>query len=59
LRGWSDYPMSLIALEILGTIAGPYALWQSRRRVRRLGLSELPSPRPVAVHAKPSDAAVA
>jgi GT2 family glycosyltransferase len=59
LRGWSDYPMSLIALEILGTIAGPYALWQSRRRVRRLRPSGPPPRRPVVVHAKPADAAVA
>lgn len=45
LRGWSDYPMSFIALEILGNLAGPFALWQSRRRVRRLGTSA-PSPVP-------------
>ena len=37
VRGWSDYPVSLILLEIAGTAAGPWALWQSRRRVRRLG----------------------
>jgi hypothetical protein len=37
VRGWSDHPLSLILLEIGGTLAGPYALWQSRRRVRRLG----------------------
>ena len=36
-RGASDYPLSLVALEVLGTFAGPYALWRSRRRVRRLG----------------------
>ena len=39
LRGWSTYPLSFIALEILGNLAGPWALWQSRRRVRRLGRS--------------------
>jgi GT2 family glycosyltransferase len=39
LRRWSDYPLSLLALELLGNLAGPYALWQSRRRVRRLGPS--------------------
>ena len=37
LRGRSEYPLSFIALEILGNLAGPWALWQSRRRVRRLG----------------------
>jgi GT2 family glycosyltransferase len=37
LRGRSDYPMRLVALEIMGTLAGPLALWQSRRRVARLG----------------------
>ena len=37
LRGHSDYPLSLIALEIAGCLAGPWALWQARRRVRRLG----------------------
>lgn len=40
LRRWSDYPLSLIGLEILGNLAGPAALWRSRRRVRRLGASE-------------------
>jgi GT2 family glycosyltransferase len=37
LRGRSDYPLSLILTEIAGTLAGPWALWQSRRRVRRFG----------------------
>lgn len=37
LRGYSDYPLSLIALEIAGCLAGPWALFQARRRVRRLG----------------------
>jgi len=36
-RGWSDYPVSLILVEIAGALAGPWALWQSRRRVRRFG----------------------
>jgi GT2 family glycosyltransferase len=39
LRRWSDYPLSLLALELDGNLAGPYALWRSRRRVRRLGTS--------------------
>jgi hypothetical protein len=37
VRGRNGYPLSLIGLEVLGTLAGPWALWQSRRRVRRLG----------------------
>ena len=37
LRGWSDYPFSLVLVEIAGTLAGPFALWRARRRVRRLG----------------------
>ena len=37
LRGSSDYPLSFIALEMLGNLAGPWALWRSRQRVRRLG----------------------
>ncbi len=37
LRGYSEYPLSLIALEIAGCFAGPWALWQARRRVRKLG----------------------
>ena len=40
LRRYSDYPLTLIALEILGNLAGPFALWRSRRRVRRLGSRE-------------------
>lgn len=35
----SDYPLSLILLEILGNFAGPWSLWQSRLRVRREGKS--------------------
>ena len=37
LRGWSDYPLSLILVEIAGTLAGPWSLLQARRRVRRFG----------------------
>lgn len=37
LRGYSEYPLSMILLEIRGNLAGPLALWRSRRRVRRLG----------------------
>jgi GT2 family glycosyltransferase len=39
LRRRSAYPLSLILLETLGTLAGPWALWRSRRRVRREGRS--------------------
>jgi GT2 family glycosyltransferase len=51
LRGWSDYPLALIAVEVAGNLAGPYALWRSRRRARLLGPSGLPggSTPPVAV----------
>lgn len=42
IRGRSDYPLSLIALEVLGNIAGPWALWQSQRLVRRYGRSAGP-----------------
>lgn len=45
LRGWSDYPLSLILVEIWGTLAGPWALWQARRMVRRLGPSARPATR--------------
>ena len=36
----SDYPLSLIWLEIQGNLAGPWSLWQSRLRVRREGHSD-------------------
>ena len=49
LRGHSDYPLGLILTELAGTLAGPWALWQSRRRVRRFG----PSARPSRRHAVP------
>jgi O-antigen biosynthesis protein len=35
----SDYPVSLILLEIAGSLAGPWAVWRSRRRVKREGRS--------------------
>jgi GT2 family glycosyltransferase len=47
LRGRSDYPLNLIFTEIAGTLAGPWALWQARRRVRRFG----PGARPRTSHA--------
>lgn len=39
LRGTKRYPFSLLLLEIAGNLAGPVALWQSRRRVAREGRS--------------------
>lgn len=35
LLGQSDYPLSLILLEVTGNLLGPWALWKSRQRVRR------------------------
>lgn len=35
----SDYPISLVLLEIWGNLAGPWSLWQSHRRVKREGRS--------------------
>jgi len=40
LLGRSDYPLTLILTEVVGNLAGPWALWQSRRRVRREGRSK-------------------
>jgi GT2 family glycosyltransferase len=61
LRGRTDYPASLILTEIGSSLAGPWALRQSRRRARRLmrdsGSEHRPSPdlsvpdRSVDVHA--------
>jgi GT2 family glycosyltransferase len=39
MLGRGDYPVSLILLEVAGSLAGPWALWQSRRRVKREGRS--------------------
>jgi GT2 family glycosyltransferase len=33
------YPLRLVALEVAGTLAGPFALWRSCRRVARMGAS--------------------
>ena len=35
----NPYPLSLIMLEIAGNLVGPWTLWRSHRRVRRLGRS--------------------
>jgi GT2 family glycosyltransferase len=53
LRGRSEYPLSLIGTEIAGTLAGPWALWRARRRVRRFG----PGARP-RTHALPLESPV-
>jgi GT2 family glycosyltransferase len=37
LLGRSDYPASLILLEIIGNLAGPWSLWRSRRRLQQRG----------------------
>ncbi|MBD2578574.1 glycosyltransferase [Oscillatoria sp. FACHB-1406] len=39
LRGTSDYPLSLILLEIQGNILGPWVLWRSHQRVKLEGRS--------------------
>jgi GT2 family glycosyltransferase len=39
IRRHSHYPLRFVLLEVFGTMAGPLALWRSRRRVRRLGRS--------------------
>jgi glycosyltransferase involved in cell wall biosynthesis len=38
--GKGSYPFSLTLMEIAGNLAGPFSLWRSRRRVRRLGVSQ-------------------
>lgn len=43
LSGGNRYPLHLILLEIYGNVLGPWALWQSRRRVKREGRSSLPT----------------
>jgi O-antigen biosynthesis protein len=40
LRGWIDYPISLVLLEVAGNLAGPWSLWQSYQRVRKAGRSQ-------------------
>ena len=39
LLGRSDYPISLIFLEMRGNLAGPWSLWRSRIRVAKEGHS--------------------
>jgi glycosyltransferase involved in cell wall biosynthesis len=40
VKGRRTYPLSLIIAETAGNLAGPFALWRSRRRVAALGRSE-------------------
>lgn len=44
LRGSKRYPLQLILLEICGNALGPWAWWQSQRRVKREGRSVFPAP---------------
>lgn len=48
LRGQTDYSLPLIALEILGHLAGPWSLWRSHQRVQQTRQSPptLPPPTP-------------
>jgi GT2 family glycosyltransferase len=39
ILGRSEYPLSLLLLEVAGNLAGPWGLWKSRQRVQREGLS--------------------
>jgi GT2 family glycosyltransferase len=43
----SDYPISLIWLEIRGNLAGPWSLWRSRIRVKKEGRSSAFQPQQV------------
>ena len=36
-RGHSEFPLNILALEVAGHCMGPFALWRSRRRARRIG----------------------
>jgi GT2 family glycosyltransferase len=40
VRGKSDYPLSLLILEVWGNLAAPWSLWRSRQRVKREGRSQ-------------------
>lgn len=44
LRGWTNYPISLVLLEAAGNFAGPWSLWVSRQRVKRIGRSSFSDP---------------
>jgi GT2 family glycosyltransferase len=51
LRGYSEYPLPLILLEILGNLAGPFALRAARRRAKRLGITPPLNAAPTGRHA--------
>jgi hypothetical protein len=40
LTGRTAYPLRLVLVEIAGHLAGPWALWRSRQRVKREGRSD-------------------
>lgn len=40
LTGRDRYPLSLVVAETAGNVAAPYALWKSRKRVKRFGRSQ-------------------
>jgi hypothetical protein len=40
LRGRSGYPISLILIEIIGNLVGPFTLWKSYLRVKKDGRSD-------------------
>jgi GT2 family glycosyltransferase len=44
LLGNRTYPLSLTLLEVTGNLIGPFALWRSRRRVKRSGRSKAFAP---------------
>ncbi|MBE9100502.1 glycosyltransferase [Vacuolonema iberomarrocanum] len=54
LQHQSDYPISLIFLEILGNLAGPWSLWRSRVRVHKEGHSApFPTPHELTLAQRP------
>jgi GT2 family glycosyltransferase len=46
LRNRSDYALAFIALEVMGTLMGPFALLRARRLVREYGPSTVPAALP-------------
>jgi glycosyltransferase involved in cell wall biosynthesis len=52
VTGRERYPFSLIVAETTGNMAGPYALWKSRQRVKKLGRS-VPSVPPTQQESEP------
>jgi cellulose synthase/poly-beta-1,6-N-acetylglucosamine synthase-like glycosyltransferase len=58
LLGRSDYPASLILLEIMGNLAGPSSLWRSRRRLQHQGYRAGDTPGTRCAKAVPQSSAV-